>query len=155
MDPEIKKEFQDIKTGFQGLQNEIREVKEGLQNEIRDVKKGLQNEIKDVKVGFQGMKKDIDDLTEIMRTSFGSVEERMATKEDLKELKIDMGKMKLDLIDAMAYKSAELRGDIIVLMRKEDTKVVSLVELLKRKTVITDSEAKAILTMTPFPQLFV
>lgn len=126
MDPEIKKEFQDLKGGFQGMRDEF----------------------KDIKVGFQGMKQDIDDLTEITREAFERVEERMATKEDL-------GKLKLDLVDAMAEKNAELRGDLVVLMRKEDTKIISLVELLKKKTVITENEAKAILTLEPFPRFFV
>lgn len=108
----------------------------------------MRDEFKDIKVGFQGMKQDIDDLTEITREAFERVEERMATKEDL-------GKLKLDLVDAMAEKNAELRGDLVVLMRKEDTKIISLVELLKKKTVITENEAKAILTLEPFPRFFV
>lgn len=132
----------------------------------QDIKQEFQN----IKVGFQDLKQDIDDLTEITRKSFDSVEKRMVTKEDFDDLfevvnktfeiveakmatKEDLGRLKLDLIDAMAEKNAELRGDLVVLMRKEDFKLISLVELLKKKMVLTENEAKTILTMEPFPRL--
>ena len=50
---------------------------------------------------------------------------------------------------------ADLRGDLVVLMRKEDTKVSKLIEILKRRKVITEAEEKEILSMEPFAKLFV
>ena len=50
-------------------------------------------------------------------------------------------------------KLADLRGDLVVLMRKEDKKVQSLIEILCSKKVISTEEAKRILSMEPFPQI--
>lgn len=57
--------------------------------------------------------------------------------------------------DYLDDKLADLRGDLVVLMRKEDTKVVKLIEILKRRKVITEIEEKEILSMEPFAKLFV
>jgi hypothetical protein len=48
---------------------------------------------------------------------------------------------------------ADLRGDLVVLTRKEDTKLKELVEILKKKKILTDDDVKHLLTMEPFPQL--
>ncbi|MDP2816504.1 MAG: hypothetical protein Q8O19_07480, partial [Rectinemataceae bacterium] len=78
-------------------------------------------------------------------------------KRDLDILRIefrqDLNKQKLDILDAMDDKLAHLKGDMIVLMRKEDKKVQSLVELLHSKKVISEEEAKRILSMDLFPQV--
>lgn len=55
-----------------------------------------------------------------------------------------------DYLDDKLY---DLRGDLVVLMRKEDKKVQSLVELLHSKKVISEKEAKLILSMDLFPQV--
>ncbi len=55
--------------------------------------------------------------------------------------------------DYLDDKLSDLKGDLVVLMRKEDAKLCSLVDLLKNKKVISEDEAKGILTMQPFPQL--
>ncbi len=55
--------------------------------------------------------------------------------------------------DYLDEKLMNLRGDLIVLMRKEDTKLKELVKILKDKKVITTDEKKRVLSMEPFPQL--
>jgi hypothetical protein len=54
--------------------------------------------------------------------------------------------------DYLDTKLADLRGDLVVLTRKEDTKLVALVQLLNKRKVITPTDAKHILGMDPFPQ---
>jgi arsenate reductase-like glutaredoxin family protein len=54
--------------------------------------------------------------------------------------------------DYLDDKLSDLRGDLVVLMRKEDTKVKALIEILKKRKVITEEDVKKILTMEPFPQ---
>lgn len=90
------------------------------------------------------------------------MQEHVATKEDLKELrteiqqemKIGFSKQKAELLDAMDEKLADLKGDIITVVRKEDHKLVDLISLLRDKSIISQDEAKILLGKEPFPQLF-
>lgn len=52
-------------------------------------------------------------------------------------------------------KMADLRGDIVVVIRKEDTKLRTLIEILQEKQVLDEPDVKRILSLEPFPQLFV
>lgn len=54
--------------------------------------------------------------------------------------------------DYLDDKLADLRGDITLLMRKEDTKVKMLVGVLLDKGVIEESDKKKIYSMEPFAQ---
>jgi len=78
-----------------------------------------------------------------------------ATKEDLKGFatKTDFRAMQQEILDGVDKKLVNLKGDLIVMMRGEDQKVVGLIDLLKNKAVITEIEAKQLLIMQPFPQL--
>lgn len=59
------------------------------------------------------------------------------------EYKKDINFIKSQMVtkDYLDTKLADLRGDLVVLTRKEDAKVKSLVDLLKKKKVITGAEA--------------
>lgn len=50
--------------------------------------------------------------------------------------------------DIMDY----LKGDLVVLMKTEDQKVLALIQLLVQKKVITDGEAKKVVKIDPFRQ---
>lgn len=50
-------------------------------------------------------------------------------------------------------KISDLRGDLVVLLRKEDVKVKKLVSILKKRKLLSDQEAESILSTEPFPQL--
>lgn len=70
------------------------------------------------------------------------------------EILQELNKQKLEILDEMDDKLADLKGDLVILMRKGDRKVVSLIALLRDKKVISEDEAKGLLTLEPFPQLF-
>jgi len=55
--------------------------------------------------------------------------------------------------DYLDDKLADLRGDLVVLMRKEDKKLQTLVDVLLKRKVISEKEKNHILSMEPFPQL--
>ncbi len=57
--------------------------------------------------------------------------------------------------DYLDDKMADQRGDLTIIMRKEDKKVSKLIDILKNKNLITEKEAKDVLSMEPFPQLSV
>ena len=99
--------------------------------------------------------------------------ERMVTKEELKEVKEELKEVKEELkevkeefnvelrkseqrtMDFITDKIDDLKGDLVVLTRKEDTKVLKLVEILKNKAVLSEADAKVIMSMEPFAKLYV
>lgn len=80
----------------------------------------------------------------------------MATKDDVlgseKKLRKEMGIMKIELKDYIDEKLSDLQGNIVVLMRKEDHKVLGLIKILREKNILADSEVKKLLQMDPFPK---
>ena len=54
--------------------------------------------------------------------------------------------------DYLDEKMSDLRGDLVVMMRKEDTKLKTLVGVLKEKAVLDNSDVKRIYSMEPFAQ---
>lgn len=111
--------------------------------------------------------KTITELYEFLQEHMVTKDELKETKEELKETKEDLGgkiiKVKEDLEekikntelglkDHIDDKLADLKGDLIILMRKEDYKLLYLVKLLKEKKVISDEEVKELISMEPFPK---
>ena len=87
------------------------------------------------------------------------LQEHMVTREEFSQLdaKVDgldikINQTKLDLLDAMDTKLANLKGDLVVLMRTEDQKVNALIHLLAKRKVISDQEAIVLAETRPFPQ---
>jgi hypothetical protein len=89
------------------------------------------------------------------------LQEHMVTREELgvelknmkSELRSEMQKNKLDMMDSMDDKLSSLKGDLVIMLRKEDKKVSALIDLLKSKEVITVIEADELLELRPFPQM--
>jgi tetrahydromethanopterin S-methyltransferase subunit G len=55
--------------------------------------------------------------------------------------------------DYLDDKLADLKGDIITVVRKEDTKVVALISILRTRNVLTKDDEMRLLAMAPFPDL--
>ncbi|MBU0531618.1 MAG: hypothetical protein ABIG32_02295 [Candidatus Uhrbacteria bacterium] len=79
------------------------------------------------------------------------LKDNMMTKEE-GATKQDLAKLKHDILDSMDEKLADLKGDLTILMRKEDKKVVELINVLKEKEVLSLEEAEKLLALEPFPQ---
>jgi len=113
----------------------------------------------------QNNKTQLDEVLEIVNF----IKDNAASHDDIKRLdkRIDLLDAKvgsLDVkVDSLAVrmvtkeylddKLADLRGDLVVLTRKEDVKVRTLVEIMKKKQLLSIEEANRILAMEPFPQL--
>jgi len=69
-----------------------------------------------------------------IETRVGSIETRMVTKDYLDD------------------KLADLRGDLVVLMRKEDVKFEALLKTLLKREVLSIDEINNILALEPFPR---
>lgn len=76
-------------------------------------------------------------------------------KSDIGSLKSDIGWIKSNMVtkDFLDDKLADLRGDLVVLVRKEDTKLLKLVDILKGRQLISAEEANTVLSMEPFAKL--
>jgi len=57
------------------------------------------------------------------------------------------------LNDKLDEKLADLRGDLVVLVRKEDVKMKKLIDILKKRDLLNETEFNEIMSMEPFPQL--
>ncbi|MFH0794292.1 MAG: hypothetical protein V2A74_09710 [bacterium] len=87
---------------------------------------------------------------------FDKVDERLGIVEkDVSSLKTDVGYLKSNMVtkDHLDEKLTELKGEIILIIRKEDLKLTSLVELLRKNEAVTTDGQRQILSMEPFPQL--
>lgn len=152
MDQETKKEFDNLTDGLKSLTSEVKSSKTDIQN----LTVGLNNLTQEV----QGSKKEFENLTQIIQESFSHVEGEIASvKEDLANVKItmatktDLGKLNIELRDFIDDKIDGLKDDWVIMMRKEDTKLVSVVETLRKKDVFGEKETDKILKMEPFPRL--
>ena len=98
----------------------------------------LESEIGTVKTDVSTLKTDVSTL-----------------KTDVSTLRSEVGIIKSEMVtkDYLDDKLADLRGDMVVLTRKEDTKFNSLVSLLNQKEIISDEEKSKIESMEPFPKL--
>lgn len=76
---------------------------------------------------------------------------------EIKGIKGDIGGIKATMVtkDYLDSKLFDLRGDIISVIRKEDIKMAKLIDILQKRNVINSEDVKIILSMEPFPQLFV
>lgn len=106
------------------------------------------NFIKDNAVGkseFQELKEDVSSLKEDVSS----------LKEDVSSLKKEVISIKSQMVtkDYLDTKLADLRGDLVVLLRKEDVKLKTLVNILETKKVISKSDVNKLSALEPFPQL--
>ena len=107
----------------------------------------------------------IDEILEVVNEFSTKMDGRMdkmdgrmdKLEKDVGTLKSDVGYIKSNMIDKdhLENRLAKYHGDLVVLLRGEDAKVRTLVEVLREKQVLTDPDVKRILSMEPFAQLSV
>ena len=90
----------------------------------------------------------VNDFASHVEGQFEQVDKRF----DGVESRLDKIEATMVTKDYLDDKLADLRGDLVVLVRKEDTKVKTLVDTLQEHGVITNAEVRKILSMDPFPQ---
>lgn len=106
----------------------------------------------------------INDFATKTEERFEKIESAMTTKENLKDLatkdeiqnlatREDWREMRDKLLDSIDNKLADLKGEIVLLMRKEDHKIVALIEELSKQKLLSAEAAKRILSLDPFPRL--
>ena len=89
------------------------------------------------------------DILEAIHGFSSSMDTRLNTIEsDIKIMKSTM--VTKDYLDE---KLSDLRGDLTILIRKEDTKLKTLVDILTDRGVLTAPDKQQILSMEPFAQV--
>lgn len=104
---------------------------------------------------------DIKDLLEIVHF----IKDTAASQESVDAVRMDLLEVKADLADRMDSmeakmvtkdyldnKLADLRGDMVVLMRKEDEKLKVLAGNLKDKKILTPEDEENLQRLEPFAQ---
>lgn len=86
---------------------------------------------------------------------FDALESDMSdVKRDVAGFKSEMQTVKSSMVtkDYLDDKLSDLKGDLTVLMRKEDRKLIALVDILETRKVISQEDANKVLELEPFPQ---
>ena len=114
---------------------------------------------------FDAIDKRFDELIEVVNF----IKDNAASQKSVDELtlrvdRIDqrVGKLEIEVVDIKSQmvtkdyldnKLADLRGDLVVMTRKEDYNVNALVQVLENKNILTSQEASSIVTLSPFPSV--
>ena len=99
------------------------------------------------------LQKQNNDHEELMSFLGDHMVTRGEFKVEIDRLDGKINQTKLDLLDAMDEKLGDLKGDLVVLMRKEDRKLSMLVEVLREKELLSEQDVQRVLSMEPFPRL--
>src|SRR3989344_5102434 len=108
---------------------------DNLENDISDMKgeiSGMKGEISGMKGEISGMKGEISG----MKGEIGQIKATMVTKDYLDD------------------KLSDLRGDLVVMLRKGDAKLKVLAEMLHDKKVLNRADVKRIYSLESFAQQF-
>ena len=68
------------------------------------------------------------------------------------EFESRMNTQKLGILDGVDDKLATLKGDLVVMMRNEDKKLMLMVQKLKQKEIFDDADVEEFTNLLPFPQ---
>ncbi|MDP2693029.1 MAG: hypothetical protein Q8O88_05315 [bacterium] len=93
----------------------------------------------------------IDERFDKVDERFDKVDKRF----DKVENNIKIIKSTMVTKDYLDEKLGDLRGDLTVLIRKEDNKVKELVNILVKKKVMSKTEQEKLFKMEPFAQTFI
>ncbi len=98
----------------------------------------------------------VNDLAQKTEEKFEKIDSRFE-KIDSRFEKIDkqLIEIKSTMVtkDYLDDKLADLKGDMVVLMRKEDTKLKTLVDILENKKLISAEDKQHIFSLEPFAAL--
>lgn len=142
---ELKADIGDVKNE---LKVEINTSTEKLNQKIDALGQDLRNFKSEVAASF----KELGEAIQLFATNVDSRFNEVHF--DLKDLKVRTVRIESTMVtkDYLDEKMADFRGDLTVLVRKEDNKVKALVEVLVEKKVLSQNDQKRIYSMEPFAQ---
>lgn len=117
----------------------------------KETKKEFENLAQIVKKGFDDVDQrfeQVDQRFEQVDQRFEQVDQRFDKIED--KIDNDINATKLELVDHMEEKAADIKGSLVVSIRKQDRKVNRLIEMLSKKKHLTSAEEKELIKIRPF-----
>lgn len=134
---------QDILESINDFANNVEERFNGIETDITIIKN-------DVSTLDSRMDK-FESRMETFEFSMDKFDSRMEKFED-RLFNVEARFPKIVTKEYLDEKIYDLRGDLIHLTRKEDTKLLKLIEILERKNIISHIDANQVQTMEPFAQ---
>ncbi len=142
----------DVLSTINDVLNEINNFKNDVKKDIGDVKR----EVSDVKREVNDIKNTIDEVLTVICVFSQEMENRLGKvdqKFDRVEAEIVTIKATMVTKEYLDDKLADMRGNLVELSRKEDSKVGALTEALFEKKVLDKKGKDYILKMGPFPRI--
>jgi hypothetical protein len=95
-----------------------------------------------------GVKENTEQILEAIGIFSNNMDSRLNTVEK------ELGEVKASMVtkDHLDEKLSDLRGDLSILIRKEDKKLAELVKILEQRKVLSPEDVKHILALEPFAQ---
>ncbi|MFH1662192.1 MAG: hypothetical protein ABIA02_03800 [Candidatus Falkowbacteria bacterium] len=131
---------------------------EPTNREILEANKEILRIVQGIKEDYKEIKEDHQDMLEVINEFSTNMDNKISElKSENNSMKSDINSMKSQMLtkDYLDEKLYDFRGDLIVILRKEDTKVRKLIDILKKKNFLSDEDARIVLSMEPFPQMTV
>ena len=156
MDQEIKQEFSKIGDQFSKIDDRFIKMDDRFAKMDKRFER-IDERFEKMDERFEKMDDRFEKLAIMINKGF----ELTATKEELMEVKnqmatkVDLNKHKLEVQDFINDKLADLKGDLVILTRKEDKKLLSLAEILYNKKVLNKKELNELTSLEPFPRVVV
>ncbi len=159
---EITDTHQEMKDGFGNVYKEFSNVRKEMKNEFSNVRKEMKDEFsnvrKEMKDEFSNVRKEMkNESKKIIEGVCEFVEQNVLptideTRNDLKKdiMEINSRVANNVSVDYLDEKLFDLRGDLVVLVRKEDKKVTKLIKILQTKKILTNKEIKEISVLEHF-----
>ena len=148
---EITDTHQEMKDGFGNVYKEFSNVRKEMKDEFSNVRKEMKDEFSNVRKEMKNeSKKIIEGVCEFVEQNvLPTIDE---TRNDLKKdiMEINSRVANNVSVDYLDEKLFDLRGDLVVLVRKEDKKVTKLIKILQTKKILTNKEIKEISVLEHF-----
>lgn len=99
----------------------------------------------------------LEDLAVMITTGLEDVKTKL--REEIKNEKTELGKDITSIKSQMVTKEyldtklADLRGNLVTIIRDEDKKLMRQTEMLVDKKILSKDEQRELLAMSPFPQV--
>jgi uncharacterized protein YoxC len=129
---------------------DLKKFSEEIQTNIKtDLKEYIDQKTDDILDTMNTFATDVENRFQTIDQRFQGIEKR------LQNVETDTQSMKSQMVtkDYLDNKLADLRGDLVLLTRKEDKKVTAVVEMLYDKKILSKAERKEIFGLDPFPTL--